>query len=310
MPRMGKPLNREQNRFANVKIASKSNQLESKQKEQLLNKLTGFKPEAGKFVDSKKHNKMGKDEFLKLLTHQLTNQDPVKPMDQKDMAGQLAQFSQLEQLTNLNTKFEKMTGDKSVQDKFYGASFLGKEVITTGSSLRLNEDGGKADVLFELPKEASKVMVRVFDKQNAMVGEIWKENIGRGNQNITWDGISLDGTTSAKGDYRVQVVAWDQNSDPIKVDTKSKGIVESVAFENGEAVLKVDGKKVFLRDVDSFHVPKNSIANKLDHAEEKSLQNNLPLAQNIKSKVNLNSANGLNSYKRVGTGITDVYDVE
>lgn len=315
MPTMGRPLSNRQNRYANVQMADKSNELDANKKQMLLNKLTGYKPDQGKFVDAKTHNKMGKDEFLKLLTHQLTNQDPVKPMDQKEMAGQLAQFSQLEQLANLNTKFDKFGGNKNVEDKFYGASFLGKEVITTGSSLKLNEDGGQADVLFKLPKEASKVMVRVFDKQNALVGEVWKENVGRGNQNITWDGISLDGTTSAKGDYRVQVTAWDQNSDPIDVETKSRGIVRSVTFENGEAILDVGGRRVFLRDVDSFHSPVDkNIQEAMSKVEAKKSQKNLPLAQNTNSRVNYKSdkTSGLNSYKKneINTGITNVYDVE
>ena len=315
MPTMGRPLSNEQNRFANVKMAEKKNELNSNEKQRLVNKLTGYKPKRGEFVDAKKHNKMGKDEFLKLLTHQLTNQDPVKPMDQKDMAGQLAQFSQLEQLANLNSKFDKFGGNKAVEDKFYGASFLGKEVVTTGSSLNLKEDGGEADVLFDLPKPASKVMVRIFDKQNAMVGEVWKENIGRGSQNITWDGISLDGTTSAKGDYRVQVTAWDQNSDPIEVETKTRGIVQSVNFDNGEAILTVDGKRIYLRDVDSFSMPDTKrMQQAMNAAQAETAQKNLPLAQNVNSKVNLNSnkASGLNSYKKneVNTGITNVYDVE
>ena len=50
---------------------------------------------------------MGKDEFLKLLTVQLKNQDPMNPMEQGKMAAELAQFSQLEQLSNLNTSFDK-----------------------------------------------------------------------------------------------------------------------------------------------------------------------------------------------------------
>lgn len=52
---------------------------------------------------------MGKDEFVKLLVTQMQNQDPMNPMDGKDLAAQLAQFSSVEQLMNINTKLDNFT---------------------------------------------------------------------------------------------------------------------------------------------------------------------------------------------------------
>lgn len=327
MPEIGKPRSIQEAKFQNVTMAPKNNRInegDAKERERLLNKISGYKPKNDLFVDGKKHNKMGKDEFLKLLTHQLKHQDPLKPMEQNKMAAELAQFSQLEQLSNLNSKFDSLNSDAQIKGKFYGASFLGKEVVTNGSSM--NFDGEDGDVLFTLPKPATKVLVRVFDKNNNMVSEMWKENIGRGNQTVTWDGVGLDGTTQVAGDYRVDVRAWDQFSDPIEVATKVKGTVKSVFFENGETVLDVDGKKVFLRDVDSFH--SEGIAQKTAYKDtgkqvssalqgvevREAAKNNgakLPLAQNVRNEVNLNQMKPQKSVPRkLSTGITNVYDVE
>lgn len=52
---------------------------------------------------------MGKDQFVKLLITQMQNQDPMDPMDGKDLAAQLAQFSSVEQLININTKLDTFT---------------------------------------------------------------------------------------------------------------------------------------------------------------------------------------------------------
>ncbi len=338
MPEMGKPVSNQARAFQNVQMAPRNSRsaaesftdnqkINSREKERLINKIQGYKPKNDLYVNAKDHNKMGKDEFLKLLTVQLQNQDPMNPMKQEKMAAELAQFSQLEQLSNLNTKFDTLTQNKQVEDKFYGASFLGKEVVTTGSSLKFEGEGTEADILYTLPKPADKVLIRIFDKSNNMVGEMWKENIGRGNQNATWDGTQLDSAVSGAGEFRTQVFAWDRNADPIEVVTKTTGKVESVFFENGETVLKVDGRKVFLRDVDSFHTPgvntkqmesnspkvnagmqMGSLFNPKSQANNAAT--NLPIDQMKQAKVNLNNKQVLDSYKehKPTTGITSIYD--
>lgn len=330
MPQLGKPMTLQEQAFGNVQMAPRNRarlagnrEVNANEKERLLNNLTGYKKKS--IFKEGPHNKMGKDEFLKLLTHQLKNQDPMKPMDQTKMSGELAQFSQLEQLSNLNSKFDNMLKNDNMEEQFYGASFLGKEVVTSGRSLKYEGEGTDSDILFSLDKNASKVLVRIYDKNNAMVGEMWKENIGRGNQNITWDGTQLDTTAAAPGDYRVQVYAWDYQAEPIDVKTKVTGKVESVFFENGQTVLMVDGKKVFLRDVDSFHMPGQAIGKKTQEDMPKqnipqqanSLPTNLPIAPSINSQVQsntrLNKQQGIRAYNNVNnvsTGITDVYDVE
>lgn len=70
---------------------------------------------------------LGKDAFLKILTTQLSNQDPSSPLEDKDFIAQMATFSSLEQLTNLNQAFEKFSGNQMSQ---YAAS-IGKEITWT-----------------------------------------------------------------------------------------------------------------------------------------------------------------------------------
>lgn len=64
-------------------------------------------------------------DYMKLLVTQLQNQNPLEPLDNKDMAAQLAQFSQLQQMEGLNTSFSKML--ESVQ-RSYASSLIGKEI--------------------------------------------------------------------------------------------------------------------------------------------------------------------------------------
>ena len=258
MASIGKP--QESNKFGGIQMHSSLNSRKA-QKRNLgddLNKMAGQKP-SQKYVDAKKHNQIGKDGFLKLLTHQLQNQDPLKPMDQKQFAADLAQFAQLEKLTTMNETMGNMGKNQPTENKFYGASFLGKEVMTAGASIDYDGEGKDQDLPFFLEKSAKNVIIRIFDSKNQLVNQIDKDSMGQGSQSVRWDGLKLDGGVAGKDSYRFEVRAWDEKMEPFLGSTKATGIVTGVNFENGETVLEVDNsKKVFLRDVDSFQVPGKS----------------------------------------------------
>jgi flagellar basal-body rod modification protein FlgD len=256
MPEIGRPVTQQEMQYRNVTMGPKSlaggNKTEKQIREDVINRATGYKPKNELYKEGA-HNQMGKDEFMKLLTFQLQNQDPMNPMDQSKFTGELAQFSQLEQLTNLNKKYDEGNKAQGIQDKFYAASFVGKKVVTAGSTLNLKNSGDPGDVLFKLDGDASKVMVRILDEKNNVMGEIWKEGMSGGSHQVTWDGVALDGSPAVKGSYTAQVKAWDNMGNAVGTKTEATGIVQSVTFDEGEPVLTVGGQKVFLRDVQSFH---------------------------------------------------------
>lgn len=264
MTRIGRP-EAGPNEFRNVKMAEPTaNTLKSNRKNlgDQLNNIAGIKEES-RFVEQKDHNKMDKDAFMKLLAFQMSNQDPMSPMDQKEFAADLAQFSQLEQLTNMNSRMEKMAAGGDSEQRFQGAMFLGKRAITGGATIQYNGEDNNVSLPFYLPNHARKMMVRIFDSKNQMIGQIEKENIPAGGQTLSWDGVALDGTRATKDTYRFDVTAYDEKLQEFKGETRAAGIVTAVAFEGNEMLLTVDGKnKVFLRDVMSFEMPSqtNSVA--------------------------------------------------
>lgn len=267
MPEIGNP-NQQANPFGKIQRyqgpdrgrAVNPNSLRDRNVGEVLNDIAGARQEK-KFVDKDQHNKLDKDSFLKLLSAQLANQDPLKPMDQKKFAADMAQFAQLEQMTNMNQKLDKTAANNNQQLKFMGASFIGKSVHTQGTSVPYNGEDLSVNLPFYLPKPAQKVMVRVFDSSNNLIAQLEHESMGMGSNSLRWNGKQMDGTRAVKGDYRFDVQAWDDKYQSFKGETKAQGLVTGVTFENGETVLELDGKrKVALRDVDSFFQAKQKHA--------------------------------------------------
>lgn len=257
MPEIGNP-NSSNNPFQNVTMttsgASKLAGLDGKKDDlgKKLNRLTG-KREESRFVDQKDHNKMNKDGFLKLLSNQLANQDPFNPVDQKKFAADLAQFSQLEQLANMNTKFDKAFGKGPEQQKIMGATMLGKTVLTEGASVRVGKESTMMNLPFYLDRPAKKVMLRIFDKSNNLIQQIDVDGLGKGNQSLSWNLDSLDGTRAVDGDYHFKITGWDEDYNQFNGETRAEGKVVGVEFEGDEILLTTEeGHKLFLRDVHSF----------------------------------------------------------
>ncbi|OUR96201.1 hypothetical protein A9Q84_07535 [Halobacteriovorax marinus] len=255
MAGIGRP--KQANPFGGIALKKASSKKSKKNIGDKLNQMAGIRPDK-KFIDKRDHNKLGKDGFLKMLGHQLANQDPMKPMDQKQFASDLAQFSQLEQLTSMNTKMDNARKNDTTESKFMAASFIGKEVMSDGTTIKYDGESRNISLPFSLDQPAKNVLIRVYDSKNQLIAQIEKESMGEGSQSVRWDGMALDGNVAVKDNYRFEVTAFDEEMNKFRGKTKSKGLVTGVHFEHGETVLELkNGSKVFLRDVESFGLAKN-----------------------------------------------------
>ena len=103
---------------------------------------------------------LGKDDFLKILTTQLSHQDPSSPLNDKDFIAQMATFSSLEQMTNLNKMFEKFTNLQMGQYAYT----IGKEITWTPDGSTESTTG----VVTGVSKENGEYLYLVGDKKVPM----------------------------------------------------------------------------------------------------------------------------------------------
>lgn len=147
---------------------------------------------------------MGKEDFLTLLVTQLKNQDPLNPDDPTEFTAQLAQFSSLEQLFNLNESMDNMASSVTSSQKLSALSLIGKEVTYLGS--KFNYDGDPVQVGYSLDGEAKNVTLHL-KHDGSTVATIEGTDLTKGDHYVTWSGLTADGTSAPKGDYEIVVQA-------------------------------------------------------------------------------------------------------
>src|SRR5688500_6863843 len=124
------------------------------------------KDEAGKAK-----NAMGKDEFMKLLMTQLRHQDPMKPMDHHEMGTQLAEFSQLEQLSNIGAGIQGLRTDRGDDAKLQAIGMIGKRVQAAGNEVSLVE-GQNVTLRPNLKGDVQANKAVVYDPAGKIVREL------------------------------------------------------------------------------------------------------------------------------------------
>ena len=143
---------------------------------------------------------MGKDDFLTLLVAQLQHQDPLNPAESTEFTAQLAQFSSLEQLQNIETTLNGFEVYQSTLNNIQSSGFIGKTVTATGSMFGVN--GGNPDpIRFDLVNDADSVYIQIYDRFGGFVTDIQAGARQAGEQQVAWDGRDSNGSAVADGAY-------------------------------------------------------------------------------------------------------------
>ncbi len=199
---------------------------------------------------------MGKDSFMKLLVTQLSNQDPMAPSDPTQFVSQLAEFTSLEQLVGLNEGLNILAMTQAAATSAQMVSYVGKEVTINDSSMYITGDDEQVGMSFELPDRATSVEITVTNSSGEVVRTIDLGARMGGPVNASFDGKDDHGQPLPPGTYSYEVNAIGPDGEPMEVQERSTGFVESVVFENGYPELMLsDGRKVPLGQVLKVSTP-------------------------------------------------------
>lgn len=178
--------------------------------------------------------------FLRLLTAQLKNQDPLAPMDSTQFVTQLATFSQVEQLVSANKGLTQLVDATGANTNRLDLAYLGRSV--EAQTDRFAFDGSKAALAYAVGKDARTVEIQIKSEDGTVVRHIAGET-AEGRHEIDWDGTLDDGTKAPAGTYLVGAVAKSEAGDAVDAAVVVTDTVTEVIFspDTGSAVLVLKG---------------------------------------------------------------------
>lgn len=180
---------------------------------------------------------LGKEEFLKLLVAQLRNQDPLSPTAPEEMAAQLAQFSSLEQLVNVNDRLEQQTQmSVAMAIAFNNSSavgVLGKTVLAVGDTIEIDGSGTEM-ITVGVGDDGGVATLTIFDSAGREVGSRVIGVLDAGRQEITLGGLASD---LAPGRYRYELTVTDTSGEAVEVQSFVRTSIDGVRYGPGGPVL-------------------------------------------------------------------------
>jgi flagellar basal-body rod modification protein FlgD len=185
---------------------------------------------------------LGKDAFMKLLIAQMQNHDPMNPMQGDQMAAQLAQFSSLEQLQQINTT---LTGQATSNGSLVGAmqssaaiNTMGHTVIATGNQVAIGGDNGATSVQVNVASSAASGVLHILNSSGVEVGTRTLGALNAGKQSIDL-GDAAKGLPD--GTYTFSVDAKDTAGNAVATQTYMSGVVDGIVSTSSGIMLSSGG---------------------------------------------------------------------
>ncbi|MEN2786151.1 flagellar hook assembly protein FlgD [Sphingomonas qilianensis] len=177
------------------------------------------------------------DMFLKLLTTQMQNQDPLDPMDSSEYTQQLVQFSQVEQSIQQTGALKDIITKLTGQDMAQASNYIGRETRFDSPIAGFGE--APATWTYVASAKPASLKLSVLDEAGNVVRTQTLDPAEQGR--YSWDGTKTDGSQAAKGAYKLAIEALDSAGKAVPVAINSVGIVKEVVSDGANVVLNVNG---------------------------------------------------------------------
>src|ERR1700727_3117612 len=177
---------------------------------------------------------LGGTDFITLMLAQLQNQDPTSPVDSNTFLTQLAQLSEVQGITSLNTNFSTLSSSLTSNQAMQASSLLGHQALVNSSTATLAA-GATVSGAVNVPQTTSQVTLSITDSSGALVSQI---NLGAqtaGLANFSWNGTTGSGGQAPAGTYTLTAQYAGATTGSTAAPTLVHGAGESVSMGAGSA---------------------------------------------------------------------------
>lgn len=182
---------------------------------------------------------LGGTNFLTLMLAQLKNQDPTSPVDSNTFLTQLAQLSEVQGITQLNTSFSTLSSALSPSQALQASSLLGHKVLAASATASLTANGTVTGAV-NVPQTTSQVLLDVKTSSGVLVRQINLGAQSTGLASFSWDGKMGDGTQAPAGTYSLSAQYAGATSGSTAATTLVNGTVDSVSMGAGSTGLTLN----------------------------------------------------------------------
>ncbi|MGF7155040.1 flagellar hook assembly protein FlgD [Novosphingobium gossypii] len=192
--------------------------------------------------------------FLKLLTTQMTHQDPLDPMDTSEYTQQLVQYSQVEQSIQQTGKLGDILSQMLSQQMAQASSYIGREARFDSAVAGLGD--GPAKWTYYVGGTPATVTATIKDAKGVTVRTVTLDP-SETQGSYEWDGTKTDGTKAAEGAYTLSISSLASDGSTLDTTINSVGVVDDVVTDGTSIMLGVNGIRLSASGLVALTMPKD-----------------------------------------------------
>ena len=200
-----------------------------------------WQQEEYKVAEENDNGMLTQADFFALLTKELANQDPTKPVDNNEMISQMTAFSTTDGVSQLNESFNDFATSMTSSQALQASSLVGRSVLVEDNIFGMNEgEAVKGKIVTDT--SASNVNIYVENIAGEIIQTVPVGNVSEGGGNFTWDGQTSSGEPAPAGAYRFRIAGLvDGQASELQAMTYRKVDSVTLAGANGSILLNLNG---------------------------------------------------------------------